>query len=155
MVTRRKPIAYFQSFSQSGSHIGFRGYGSKSTPPHGAKRFRIASTRSAPVFGFCRRALLRISLASCSIERPFMAARTLSFRFVVSSRFRIVMLAMQSMIALQSLIANRLLLLWGQATAQGAVPRVPLALLAFSFWDPPHPVDFTPHLPRDPNHPCP
>src|SRR5271165_2329093 len=40
------------------------------------------------------------------MERPFMAARILSWRLVVSSKFRMVMLAMQSMIALQSMIAS-------------------------------------------------
>jgi hypothetical protein len=40
------------------------------------------------------------------MERPCIAARILSFRLVASSRFRMVMLAMQSMIALRSLIAT-------------------------------------------------
>src|SRR5690349_21887691 len=67
-------------------------------------------TRSAPVCGLLglSRALFRISRASCSIDRPFSAARIFSRCFNFSSSFRTVMLAMQSMIAMLAMIAQGL-----------------------------------------------
>ena len=69
---------------------------SSSTPPSGLKIARTRSARLACFFEVWARVLFRISPASCSIERPFMAARTFGLRFVVSSRFRVIMVAMQS-----------------------------------------------------------
>lgn len=102
--------AYFQSLIQSGSRIGCRGGSSNSTPPSGSQIDRMCFTRSAPVFGLLglSRALFRISRASCSIDRPFSAARIFSRCFNFSSSFRTVMLAMQSMIAMLAMIAQGL-----------------------------------------------
>jgi len=94
-----------------GSRIGPRGGISRSTPPSGSKMSRIAFTSSAPVFGGLFSSVdlfssvFRISRASCSMDRPFCAARMRSLRFVISGSCRMVMLAMQSMISLQSMIA--------------------------------------------------
>jgi len=102
LVSRTINIRY----SIPGSRIGSRGNGSKSTPPSGANRRRIAWARFNRFSGAVFNALFRISRASCSMDRPCIAARILSFRLVASSSFRMIMLAMQSMIALQSMIAK-------------------------------------------------
>src|SRR5579863_3501265 len=73
--------------------MGSRGGISKSTPPNGSIRRRIASNRFAGLPAFCASALRKICRASSSIERPCRAARTRNLRLSVSSRLRIVMLA--------------------------------------------------------------
>lgn len=99
---------YFYSLSHSGSGTGSRGKRSSSTPPNGSQIARICLSNSAPLLAFWRVASLRISRTSSSIDRPFLAARIFSCRFVLSEMFRTSMLAMQSMIALLSLIAQDL-----------------------------------------------
>jgi len=83
-----------------GSGVGSRGGISNSTPPNRANRWRIASARSlgCSLLGRCS-APFRKSRASCSIDLLCSAARILSLRLISSGNWRMVMLAMQSMIA--------------------------------------------------------
>jgi hypothetical protein len=62
---------------------------------------RIASARFPACAGSWDKAVRKISRASSSIDRFRCAARSRNFRFTVSSRLRIVMLAMS--LALKSL----------------------------------------------------
>jgi hypothetical protein len=73
--------------------MGSRGAISRSTPPKGSNRLRIASARFKGRFGSSARAEVRTRRASSSIDLPWRAARTRSRAFTTSSRRRIVMLA--------------------------------------------------------------
>src|SRR5947209_1213338 len=77
-----------------------RGGNSRSTPPKGANLRRIISAKLPFGGGGALRAERKISRASCSIERPCWAARTLSRVLVLSSSCRIVNVAMLSILAL-------------------------------------------------------
>jgi hypothetical protein len=77
---------------RGGARMGSRAGRSRSTPPTGATRPRMAAARlrgGGAALTTCR----RISRASSSIERPCSAARTRRRRLRSSSRLRIVMLA--------------------------------------------------------------
>ena len=102
---------------------------SGSTPPNGLNRLCIAVPRLLFGAASSSRAARRMSRASCSMERPFSAARMRSRRFSSSSRLRTVMLAkcpppcfyMQdyTTIAMQSLFGGRSsepVSVWSEAT---------------------------------------
>src|SRR5579862_5575341 len=69
-------------------------------PPNAAKRSRMAWVKSLFAGRMVASAERKISRASCSIERPWWAARTRSRALVFSSSCRIVNVAMLSMLAL-------------------------------------------------------
>ena len=73
--------------------MGSLGGVSNSTPPKGLNSSCIAVPRFLVGAASSSRAARRMSRASCSIERPFSAARIRSRRFRPSSRLRTVMLA--------------------------------------------------------------
>ena len=81
-----------------GSRIGPRGGGDSSMPPNGSTLLRIASAKFPTWAGCCAKAVRKISRASSSIDRFRCAARSRNFRFTVSSRLRIVMLAMKHVV---------------------------------------------------------
>ena len=86
-------VIFFKAQSKDGgSRAGSRGGNSRSTPPSGAIRARIAAARLR-ARGLCTTASRRISRASSSMDRPLPAARTRNRVFTSSSRLRIVMLA--------------------------------------------------------------
>jgi len=80
--------------------MGSRGISGRSTPPRGANICLIAVPSPTSFLGFgSLSAFFNISLASSSMERPCVAARKRNRLFVVSSTFRMRMLAMISMIS--------------------------------------------------------
>lgn len=87
--------------------MGSRGISGRSTHPTGLRYRRIDSTRFGEAEGFVATADLRISRTSSSMDLPWSAARSLSFFFVVSSSWRIVIVAMQAMLALVVSSRNR------------------------------------------------
>jgi len=78
-----------------GRRTASRGGNASSTPPRGSIRRRIDSARLSRGTRFARSPVRRISRASSSMDLPWLAARRRSFAFTVSSRRRIVMLAIQ------------------------------------------------------------
>ena len=76
--------------------MGSRGGIANPTSPKGWNNRLIAVPKFLTGAGSCSRAARRMSLASCSMERPFSAALIRSRRFNSSSRWRTVMLAMES-----------------------------------------------------------
>src|SRR5579862_512805 len=85
--------------------MGSRGRSGSSTPPTALNRRRMESVRlDGPVFSAVS-AALSISRASCSIDRPRLAARMRKRVFVDASSRRMVMLAMPSMLSQIRMIA--------------------------------------------------
>jgi hypothetical protein len=78
-----------------GSRIAPRAGSDSSKPPKGSTLLRIASARFPACASSCDKAVRKMSRASSSIDRFRCAARSRNFRFTVSSRLRIVMLAMK------------------------------------------------------------
>src|SRR5215472_7482007 len=93
--------------SLGGSRMGSRDGNSSSTPPSTANRWWILSARFPLGGGELCKADRKISLASCSMERPWRAARTLNRALVCSSSFRMVIVAMLSMLASLKMTYNR------------------------------------------------
>ncbi len=84
-----------ERYLRIGYGAGIRGGSSRSTPPSGSIRARVAAARLRGP-GFRPTTSRRISRASSSIERPLSAAYTRNRVFTSSSRLRIVMLATAS-----------------------------------------------------------
>lgn len=78
-----------------GRRSGSRGTSGRSTPPNPANRARMDSARFPRPLPAVVSATFRISRASCSIERPWWAARIRSRAFVSVSKRRTVMLAIE------------------------------------------------------------
>jgi hypothetical protein len=105
-LVSRITIAGDGDYRIPGSRIGPRGGILRTTPPSRANRRRMASPILAGSPSARANPASRSSLASCSMERPFRAARMRRRRLVFSGSLRMVILAMMAMITLQSLIAN-------------------------------------------------